>query len=273
MEYPLSDIQEIVEQIDTRWLRERRGFITGASGWFGSWFCRVLEYIGAPCIKLWHTDTENIDNFRIPEQKIDYIIHLSPGRVDRVIECADKHKADVLFTSSGAVYAEDLDEYGQMKSDNEWELINSDVNVKIARCFTVAGAGVPLFGQYALGGFIGHAIEGKDIRIWGDGSTVRTYLYMTDVISWLFKILIQGETNKAYDVGGEEEITFWELARMVREYFPKRDIIIENKQFNERFPYYVPDLTYSYGLGCRVRVTLAESVERTVQYYRRIYEL
>jgi nucleoside-diphosphate-sugar epimerase len=77
----------------------------------------------------------------------------------------------------------------------------------------------------------------------------------------------------AYDVGGEEEITFWELARMVREYFPKRDIIIENKQVNERFPYYVPDLTDAYGLGCRVRVTLAEAVERTVQYYRRIYEL
>ena len=273
MTYPLSDIQTITDQIDIRWLQERTGFITGASGWFGSWICQVLEYIGAPSLKLWHKDGQSIDNFRIPEQKIDYIIHLSPGPVYRIVECAQKHDADVLFTSSGAIYAEDVDEYGKMKLDNEWELINGEIKVKIARCFTMAGAGVPLSDQYALGSFISNGLCDKNMHIYGDGSVVRSYLYMTDLIVWLFKILKDGDCGKAYDVGSEDEITMWDLARLVREHFPESEIVIENRSIKERFPYYIPDVTDSYDLGCLVTVDTQDAVNRTVEYYRRKYEV
>jgi nucleoside-diphosphate-sugar epimerase len=273
MRYPQSDIQTITDQIDVRWFQERTGFVTGSSGWFGGWICQVLESIGAKHYVLRHKDGQSIDNFHIPEQKIDYIIHLSPGPVYKVVECAQKHDADVLFTSSGAVYAEDIDEYGDMKRYNEWELINGEINVKIARCFTMAGAGVPMSDQYALGSFISQGLCNKDLHIWGDGSVIRTYLYMTDLITWLFKILIDGDIGKPYDVGSEEEITMWELARMVRNYFPDSEIVIENRDIKERFPYYVPDLTDTYDLGCRVTVDTEEAIKRTVDYYKVKYDM
>ena len=273
MTYPLSDIQTIAEQVDIHWLQERTGFITGASGWFGSWICQTLEYIHAKHYRLRHKDGQSIDNFHIPEQHIDYIIHLSPGRVDRVIECAIKHDAQVLFTSSGAVYARDEDKYGMMKWNTEQELIKCAVGVKIARPYTSAGPGIALSEQYALGSFIAQGLCNKDLHIWGDGWSVRTYLYMTDVISWLFRILIDGESGMAYDVGGEQEITILELAKMVRCHFPDVSTVIENRETIERFDYYVPDLTDTFDLGCRVRVGLVEAINRTVEYYKRKYEM
>lgn len=271
MIYPLSDILSIADQIDIRWLQERTGFITGASGWFGSWFCQTLSHIGAKHYVLRHRDGVSIDNFHIPEQKIDYIIHLSPGRVDRVIECAHQHDATVLFTSSGAVYADNLDEYGKMKRDNEWELINGEIDVKIARCFTFAGPGIPLFTGFALGNFIGQALNNEELHIWSDGSPIRTYLYMTDLVTWLFKILIQGDCGHYYDVGSDQELTIWELAHMVRRHFADKDIIIENRDMIERFPCYVPDITDALDLGCRIEVEQEEAIKRTVEYYKGVY--
>jgi len=273
MKYPQSDLIQIADRIDTHWLQQRRGFITGASGWFGSWICQVLEYIGAKSIKLWHTDKVNIETFRIPEQDIDYIIHLSPGRVTRVIECAQYHDVEaVLFTSSGAVYAEDIDEYGQMKRDNEWELINGDVRVKIARCFTFAGAGVPLHKGFALGNFIGQALDEKDLHIWNDGSAIRTYMHMIDLVVWLFKIMIDGECGRFYDVGTEEEITIWELAMMIQKQFDSGpEIIFEGKTMTERFPYYVPDITDALDLGCRIEIQQEEAIRKTVEFYKGAY--
>jgi len=179
----------------------------------------------------------------------------------------------VLFTSSGAVYASDEDKYGQMKLNSEWELINGEVDVKIARCFTSAGPGIALSDQYVLGNFISRALCGEDLHIWGDGAAIRTYLYMTDVIAWLFRILVYGDYGKAYDVGAEQEITMYELAHLVQAHFyPSPKVITDNMLTIERFKYYVPDLTDTFDLGCRVEIGTEEAISKTVEYYKEKYK-
>ena len=270
MTYP--DLARI--QLDTAWLRERRGFITGATGWIGSWVCQALEHIGARYLPLKHTDQENIDNFRIPDCKIDYIIHLAPGRVDRVIECARIHNVDALFfPSSGAVYMQEpKNDYAIGKEENEFELIRSGIPAKIGRLFTFAGPGVPLYKGFALGCFIGQALNNQSLKIWTDGNTIRTYMYMTDLITWLFRIMIWGKVGETYNVGAEEEVTIWELAHMIRRRFdPIPEIVIHHKEHVETFPVYVPDITLAELLGCRVTIPLGEAIDKTVDYYKERY--
>ena len=248
-------------RLDADWLKARHGFITGATGWIGSWVCQALDSIGASYTPLIHTEYQDIENFAIPY--CNYIIHLSHGKIKRVIEAAKRNKCPVLFASSGAVYQEPLDRYGRTKLQHECQFISAGIETKIARIFTLAGAGVPSDKKGALGCFIDDIKHGRDIRLWGDGAEVRTYLYMADLVTWLFKILIDGERNRSYDVGAREEITLLDLARYIRgKVGACVDIVIENSEVNPR-RYYVPG---GNALGVEISVPLYQAIDRTIEY-------
>lgn len=261
---PLPDIDLI--RLPTNWLQGRMGFITGATGWIGSWICQALERSGLPFLMIRHTDEQNILNFRFPDT-CDYIIHLAPGRVERVIECADRFSCPVVFASSGAVYMTKPDEYAMAKQDAEREFVQSGVDVRIARIFTTAGAGIPMGRGLALAEFICSAMSGQPLHVWSNGEAIRSYLYISDLVTWLFKILAFGE-NKAYDIGSEDEISIMELARMVRAFVkPHPKIIVDAGPIKERLPYYIPDTSEAQALGCRVTVSTEEAIEKTVRWY------
>ena len=245
------------------WLKDKTGFITGATGWFGLWICNYLDFIKAPHERLIHGE-QNIKNFVFPKQ-VDYIIHLSPGPVHRVIACAKHFNCPVLFTSSGAVYGNPVNEYGMKKQDNEMEFIESGIDVRIARCFTFAGPGIPFDRGYALASFIRAGLRKEPLHIWGSGGEVRTYLYMSDLVDWLLNILVNGESGKTYDVGGDEEITIYELAKIIARQF-HIEIVIENRRVG--CEYYVPDIGEAQKIGCEIKVPMREAIRKTINYYR-----
>ena len=156
----------------------------------------------------------------------------------RVIELAQKSGAKrILFTSSGAVYGSQLCDHIQEtaklhtdplraesglalgKSVAEFLLsqasTESGLEVVIARCFSFVGPGIPMNLHYAIGNFIKNAIEGKPIVIRGDGSAIRSYMFMGDLICWLLKLLLDGKSGEAYNVGSNKPISILELAHRV----------------------------------------------------------
>ncbi|WP_306591451.1 NAD(P)-dependent oxidoreductase [Geothrix sp. 21YS21S-4] len=198
----------------------------------------------------------------------------------------------VLFLSSGAVYgpqppelthfpedfplAPDTDDPGQAYAQGKREaerLIRSacaDLGFPcpVARCFAFAGPHLPLDQHFAFGNFIRDALEGRPIRVGGDGTPFRSYLYASEMAAWLWALLIQGESG-AYHVGSDRGVSILELARTVG---AAAGLPVEV----ERVPVagapparYVPAVIRMAGeLDLRPRVTLEEAVARTLAWHR-----
>ena len=194
-----------------------------------------------------------------------------------------------LLTSSGAVYGSqpanlplmpeiyvgapdvlDLrNVYGNAKRHAEMLCaLYSDqfgINTKIARCFAFVGPNLPLSAHFAIGNFIKSAIEGRDILITGDGSAMRSYLFESDLASWLFEILANGKTGEAYNVGSDIAVSIGNLANLVKEILnPNLQIIINGQSQNSARNFYIPDISKAkYQLGLKVTYSLNEAIRQT----------
>jgi nucleoside-diphosphate-sugar epimerase len=90
-----------------------------------------------------------------------------------------------------------------------------NLNIKIARCFTSYGPYLPLDIHYAIGNFLADGLKGNEIKILGDGTAQRSYLYVADVVIWLLAILCRGEPQASYNVGSDRVVSIEELANQI----------------------------------------------------------
>jgi len=213
----------------------------------------------------------------------------------RVLEFARTHGTRrLLFTSSGAVYGKqppdlthipedyagapstvDLKSaYGQAKRISEWMCAMYAAQygfaALIARLFAFVGPHLALDANYAVGNFIRDAMRGGPVRIAGDGTSYRSYLYAADLAIWLWTILIKGESSRPYNVGSGEDLTIASLAETVVENTrPETPIEIACKAVPGKPALrYVPDVERAKReLGLRPWVGVADGVRRTYVWH------
>lgn len=89
---------------------------------------------------------------------------------------------------------------------------NFKLPVLILRPFAFIGPYQGLEKPWAINNFIRDGILGGPIRILGNGLTVRSYLYGSDMAYWILMSLIKGQIGESYNLGSNEGISLNDLA-------------------------------------------------------------
>lgn len=214
----------------------------------------------------------------------------------RTLALASQTEASTyLLLSSGAVYgkqpptlshvpeefggAPDLGDarsaYGEGKRAAEVlsaiESERSGLSVRIARCFAFVGPHLPLDVHFAIGNFVRDAMRRGPIRIQGDGTAVRSYLYTADLAVWLWSLALAPNARGAYNVGSEEPLTILETARLVANVCqPGTPIEVLGKPVPGAQPHrYVPSTARARAeLGLCQHVAVRDGVRRLAQWHQ-----
>lgn len=199
-----------------------------------------------------------------------------------------------LLTSSGAVYGKQPDtmlhipetyqgspdpchpssSYGEGKRVSELfcTLYNQQygIETKIARCFAFVGPHLPLDLHFAIGNFIRDVIERKTIEVKGDGTALRSYLYASDLMIWLWTILFKGESCKPYNVGSDQEISIKDLADLMGKMYGIDVNICQTEKLQQKTQRYIPDTKLiSSQLNLVQLVNLSDAIQKTVTWYKK----
>jgi len=145
------------------------------------------------------------------------------------------------------------------------------ISIVVARPFTFVGPYQSLNASFAVTEFIRCALRRQPIRIEGDGTPLRSYCYGADLSVALWKILLEGRTGHAYNVGSEDAISILELARkVVATTGTESEIAVARNSVPGQKPAcYIPDIVrLKSELGVRPHFGLDKSLERTIAWAR-----
>src|SRR3954470_14598337 len=90
------------------------------------------------------------------------------------------------------------------------------VETRIVRIFNTYGPRMRLNDGRALPAFIGQALRGKDITVFGDGSQTRSFCYVDDLVEGIYRLLMS-DCVYPVNIGNPDEITIREFAEEILE--------------------------------------------------------
>ena len=161
------------------------------------------------------------------------------------------------------------------------------VDTKIVRIFNTYGPRMRLRDGRVVPAFVGQALKGEPVTVFGDGSQTRSFCYCTDLIDGIYR-LSQSDFHEPVNIGNPTEFTILEFAKLIQKIIGSTAPIVHKPLPQDDPKQRRPDITRAKtllgwepkgvvegveprpGLGCvawcfgeRPRLTGAESVVGT----------
>ncbi len=142
------------------------------------------------------------------------------------------------------------------------------VETRIVRIFNTYGPRMRLNDGRVLPAFIGQALRGEDLTVFGDGSQTRSFCYVDDLIEGIFRLLM---SDYAYpvNIGNPDEITIKQFGEeIIKLTGTKQKMILKDLPTDDP-KQRQPDITLARKLlGWEPKVNRAEGLKITYDYFK-----
>src|SRR5690606_14731024 len=89
-----------------------------------------------------------------------------------------------------------------------------NLDTRIMRIFITYGPRMRLNDGRALPAFIGQALRGEDMTVFGDGSQTRSFCYVDDLVEGIYRLLMS-DYNMPVNIGNPDEISLKDFAQEI----------------------------------------------------------
>lgn len=142
------------------------------------------------------------------------------------------------------------------------------VETRIIRIFNTYGPRMRLNDGRALPAFIGQALRGEDLTVFGDGSQTRSFCYVDDLIEGIYRLLMSDYVSPV-NIGNPVEISLLEFAEEILKLTGAKTKIVFKPLPVDDPKQRKPDITKAKELlGWEPKVDRAEGLRITYEYFK-----
>ncbi len=142
------------------------------------------------------------------------------------------------------------------------------VDAKIVRIFNTYGPRMRIRDGRAVPTFIGQALRGEDVTIFGEGSQTRSFCYISDLVAGILK-LMESPLNEPVNIGNPHEMSIEAMARLIIDMTGSSSRLVFKPLPTDDPKVRRPDITRARTLlGWEPTVPLEQGLTSTIEYFR-----
>jgi len=250
----------------------------------------VTKFISVP------GDLKYILHFASPASPIDYLkipiqtLKVGAMGTHNCMGLAKDKKARILVASTSEVYGDPM---VHPQTEEYWGNVNPvgprgvydeakrymeaittayhsfhGVESRIVRIFNTYGPRMRLNDGRALPAFIGQALRGEDLTVFGDGSQTRSFCFVDDLVEGIYRLLMS-DYNLPVNIGNPDEISLKEFAEEILELTGNNVKIIYKPLPVDDPKQRQPDISKAKKiLGWEPRIKRKEGLKITYEYFK-----
>lgn len=245
-------------------------------------------------------ELDEILHFASPASPIDYLkipiqtLKVGSLGTHNLLGLAKDKKARILVASTSEVYGDPM---VHPQTEEYWGNVNPvgprgvydeakrfqeaitmayhtyhGVETRIIRIFNTYGPRMRLNDGRALPAFIGQALRGEDLTVFGDGSQTRSFCYVDDLVEGIYRLL-KSDYAGPVNIGNPIEITIKEFAEEIIKLTGTSQKIVYKDLPKDDPKQRQPDITLARKLlGWEPKVNRAEGLRITYEYFKSLPE-
>ncbi|MDM1360609.1 MAG: SDR family oxidoreductase [Myroides sp.] len=142
------------------------------------------------------------------------------------------------------------------------------VETRIVRIFNTYGPRMRLNDGRVIPAFIGQALRGEDLTVFGEGNQTRSFCYVDDQVEGIYRLLLS-DYHMPVNIGNPDEITILDFAKeIIALTNSDQKIIYKDLPVNDPMQR-CPDITKAKNiLGWEPKVGRSEGMKLTYEYFK-----
>lgn len=144
-----------------------------------------------------------------------------------------------------------------------------NVNTRIIRIFNTYGPRMRLNDGRVVPNFVGQALKGEPITVYGDGSQTRSFCYVSDLVQGIYKMIL-ADCHEPVNLGNPCEVSVLDFAKLIIKLTDSKSEIIYKSLPEDDPKLRKPDISKAVEvLDWRPEVNVEKGLAETIEWFRK----